>query len=215
MGRTGARYGSPAMRRRWEQEEAPAEEQPTAEPETSTSQEEDAVLGRTGSRFPSQSMLRRWEQDDAPEAPPEPEPEPVKTHFPRREELPWYRGAEAETGSDGQYAQLLRPYARTGGRTRSSYELPLERLISTSPTCTAAFLHAQPMDWQTIAGLCGHPRSVAEVAATMSVPIGVARVVISDMVDHGIVALHGTAGSSWGRPENALLQRVLDGLRRL
>ena len=56
---------------------------------------------------------------------------------------------------------------------------------------------------------------MAEVAALMSLPLGVARVLLSDMAGLGIVTVHQTASSAGNAPDLALMERVLSGLRRL
>lgn len=107
---------------------------------------------------------------------------------------------------------LVRPYAHTGGRTRASHDLALEALISSSEHVgdTAVLTtHHRRM----IVDLCRRPRSVAEVAALLSVPLGVARVLLGDLATAGVVVVHPTAGD--GAPELAFMRRVLVGLRRL
>jgi hypothetical protein len=49
----------------------------------------------------------------------------------------------------------------------------------------------------------------------LSVPLGVARVLLSDMAELGLVHIHGTERTAEGRPPMALMRRVLDGLQRL
>jgi Protein of unknown function (DUF742) len=115
----------------------------------------------------------------------------------------------------GEPAPIVRPYARTGGRTRSSLDLPLEALITTTaPPGVAADRYAHP-DHREIAILCQDVRSVAEVAALLGVPLGVARVLIADMARLGLVTVHNSAPPGGGAPDLALLERVLSGLRRL
>ena len=56
----------------------------------------------------------------------------------------------------------------------------------------------------------------AEVSAVLSIPLGVARVLLSDLIEMGVVSVHETNGGSvGGRADLALLERVLNGLRRL
>jgi hypothetical protein len=57
-------------------------------------------------------------------------------------------------------------------------------------------------------------RSVAEISARLRMPLGVVRVLISDLADQGRIRVYGT-GHGPGRPDRALLERVLSGLRRL
>jgi hypothetical protein len=58
--------------------------------------------------------------------------------------------------------------------------------------------------------------SVAEIAAHLSVPLGVARVLVSDLAEAGYVVIHPPADvtESGGQDPN-LLEKVLDGLRSL
>jgi len=114
----------------------------------------------------------------------------------------------------GDHAPIVRPYTRTGGRTRSSLDLPLEALIVTTAAGKSYDRYGQP-EHRDIANLCRDVRSVAEVAALMVVPLGVARVLIADMAGMGLVTVHGGASRDSDAPDLALLERVLSGLRRL
>ncbi|WP_157163175.1 DUF742 domain-containing protein [Actinoalloteichus spitiensis] len=113
-----------------------------------------------------------------------------------------------ETGS------LVRPYARTGGRTRPDYDLPIEALVSTSDRGreqrTAALA-----EHRSICGLCTETRSVAEIAAHLRLPLGVVRVLIGDMASLGLVLVHNSGLVTGDGPSLAFLERVLSGLRRL
>jgi len=115
---------------------------------------------------------------------------------------------------EGDDAPIVRPYTRTGGRTRSSLDPPLEALIVTTAAGKSYDRYGQP-EYRDIANLCRDVRSVAEVAALMVVPLGVARVLIADMAGMGLVTVHGGASRDSDAPDLALLERVLSGLRRL
>ncbi|HEX6352958.1 DUF742 domain-containing protein [Actinophytocola sp.] len=113
---------------------------------------------------------------------------------------------------------MVRPYAHTGGRTRSSHNLAIEALVSTSGHPSDAVLDEvlTTHHRRTIVDLCLQPRSVAEIAALLSMPLGVARVLLGDLATAGVVVVHPTAGSVGdGAPDIAFMQRVLVGLRRL
>jgi len=121
---------------------------------------------------------------------------------------------DGEAAWDGleQAFDLVRPYSWTGGRTTCSQELAVETLVS----ATGREPHPKiSPEHQAILGLCQTPRSVAEVAALLSVPLGVARVVLGDMAEAGSVVVHATASSATGAPDFALMQRVLSCLQRL
>jgi hypothetical protein len=111
-------------------------------------------------------------------------------------------------------ASVVRPYTWTGGRTAPVFDLAVETLVSTSE-------HGHDMaaltseEHRAVAELCRGPRSVAEVAALLSLPLGVVRVLLADMADIGLVVVHRSANGSSNTPDMALMERVLSGLRRL
>lgn len=109
---------------------------------------------------------------------------------------------------------IVRPYARTRGRTRSDYDLPIEALVTTVNGASNDYARMNP-EHRPIADLCHHVQSVAEVAAKLTLPLGVARVLLGDMARVGLVTVHATAGDATGQPELALLEKVLSGLRQL
>jgi hypothetical protein len=107
---------------------------------------------------------------------------------------------------------VVRPYILTGGRTEpTNRELALETLVSTTTYGTAAY-RTLDHEQSTIVLLCREFQSVAEIAARTGVPIGVARVLVSDLADAGHVQLHRPAVTGQ-RPDGQLLRRVLHGLR--
>ncbi len=111
-------------------------------------------------------------------------------------------------------AAAVRPYAWTRGRTKSGFDLAIETLVSTSQRGRDQMGTLQ-VEHRAVANLCSQTRSVAEVAALMSLPLGVARVLLGDMAGLGVVTVHQTAGSAGNAPDLALMERVLSGLRRL
>jgi len=104
---------------------------------------------------------------------------------------------------------MVRPYVRTGGRTRPAVDLAIEALVSTA----AGAPEPPGADHRAIVALCASPRSVAEIAALLEIPLGVARVLVADLAKDGGVVVHDTSGPDG--PNATLMQRVLDGLRRL
>lgn len=122
------------------------------------------------------------------------------------------RVIDAETQGAG--ASAVRPYAWTQGRTKSGLDLAIETLVSTSSRGRDQ-LSVLQVEHRSVAELCEQTRSVAEVAALLSLPLGVARVLLGDMAEIGIVNVHQTASSAGDVPDLALMERVLSGLRRL
>ncbi len=107
---------------------------------------------------------------------------------------------------------LVRPYAVTGGRTRPRYQLAIEALVFT--TTHGHDVGRLTPEYESIRNLCGEVRSVAEISAHLAVPLGVARVLVADMAEEGLVRVH-QPGNDEGQPDLALLERVLSGLRKL
>ena len=124
------------------------------------------------------------------------------------------RGVPVEQGGVEAGASAVRPYAWTRGRTKSGLDLAIEALVSTSQRAKDQIGLLQ-MEHRAVAELCEQTRSVAEVAALLSIPLGVARVVLGDMVGLNLVTVHQTATSAGNEPDLALMERVWSGLRRL
>jgi hypothetical protein len=103
-------------------------------------------------------------------------------------------------------------YALTAGRTRSTgLQLPIEALV------TVTELAARPSDdlqreHRMILEMGRRwPVSVAEVGAGLGVPVGVARVLVSDLANAGYLDVHLPAADD--RPSHVVLERLLNGLR--
>ncbi|WP_083934223.1 DUF742 domain-containing protein [Sciscionella marina] len=118
-----------------------------------------------------------------------------------------------ESEDPEESVSLVRPYAWTQGRTESKVPLELETMVSTAARYGSA--KSMGLEHQSIAELCRHPHSVAEVAAKLSVPLGVARVLLSDMAELGLIKVHQTVADDDMAAHLVLMERVLRGLRRL
>ncbi|MCX4819599.1 DUF742 domain-containing protein [Streptomyces sp. NBC_01142] len=121
----------------------------------------------------------------------------------------------AESAPANTHNPLVRPYAMTGGRTRPRYQLAIEALVST--TADPNRLQGQLPEHQRICRLCIEIKSVAEISALLTIPLGVARILVADLAEAGLVAIHQPGGdeSAGGQPAVTLLERVLSGLRKL
>jgi hypothetical protein len=120
----------------------------------------------------------------------------------------------ADDGDAHETGSMVRPYTKTGGRTRSDYDLAIEALVSTSERGRSPDAAVRP-EHRSICGLCLDTRSVAEVAAHLRLPLGVARVLIGDMAGLGLVLIHQSGMVVGDRPSIEFMERVLSGLRRL
>nr|WP_251512500.1 DUF742 domain-containing protein [Actinacidiphila bryophytorum] len=122
-------------------------------------------------------------------------------------------------GTGGRRSQtptgFVRPYAMTGGRTRPRYQLAIEALVST--TAEPERLRGQLPEHQRICLLCREIKSVAEISALLTIPLGVVRILVADLAEAGLVTIHQPGGdeAAGGQPDVTLLERVLSGLRKL
>jgi DNA-binding MarR family transcriptional regulator len=114
----------------------------------------------------------------------------------------------------GGEPSLVRPYSLTSGRTRPTIELALEALIQALPD-TGDLIELSNIE-AAIVELSQQSPSVAEIAARLSVPIGVARVLVADLVDNGYVQVLATLQDDSSDAERReLIERVLSGLRKI
>jgi hypothetical protein len=120
-----------------------------------------------------------------------------------------------ESDEPGVEANLVRPYTLTGGRTNARVDLPLEAPIRTMESGPAPRWPGNDVRAK-ILGLGIDSPSVAEIAARLSLPLGVARVLIGDLVMQGYLRVHTTLGESTTTDERReLIGRTLRGLRAL
>lgn len=107
----------------------------------------------------------------------------------------------------------VRPYFLTGGRTRTARPLGVETLVRTTDEGRDA-LGTLRFERRSIAAMCdGDGVSVAEVAARVGVPLGVARVLVADLADAGIVDVHDAPARI--EDDISLIQRLIHGVRAL
>ncbi|MFI1184852.1 DUF742 domain-containing protein [Streptomyces californicus] len=158
--------------------------------------------GAPGSEWPPQQPGAGWPQQQRYDSPRQPRIQPVQQHAP-------------EPAAPVAHNPLVRPYAMTGGRTRPRYQLAIEALVST--TADPSRLQGQLPEHQRICRLCIEIKSVAEISALLSIPLGVARILVADLAEAGLVAIHQPGGdeTAGGQPDVTLLERVLSGLRKL
>lgn len=113
-------------------------------------------------------------------------------------------------------ASVVRPYTLTAGRTTSQVDVPMEATVELTGT-------GHDQHWPShdpsgrIAGLCASERlSVAEIAARSGLALGVAKVLVGDLVSHGYLQLQNTLTDSTSSAERInLIERTLRGLRDL
>jgi hypothetical protein len=102
---------------------------------------------------------------------------------------------------------LVRPFMLTGGRTTPSRDgLRVETLIQARGSVSASLR----FEARQIVQLCRRPTSVAEVAAAVGVPLGVARILVADLVADGTVTMVQP-----GTLSVRLIERIRDRVRAL
>jgi hypothetical protein len=103
---------------------------------------------------------------------------------------------------------FVRPFIVTGGRTRPLHDgLRIETLVIATGTALSAQLH---FEQRQIVHWCRTPISLAEIAALIGVPLGVARVLVADLYTDHLVELREPKQV----PEH-LLERIRDLVRAL
>ena len=109
-------------------------------------------------------------------------------------------------------ARFVRPYTITAGRTKAAVDLPMEATLRIQPRDVSAD-DALGVGARLVLDLCDR-RSVAEVSALSSMPIGVVRVLLGDLVQQGLVRVQATITESSSKDERIeLIERTLRGLR--
>ncbi len=122
---------------------------------------------------------------------------------------------EREPWPTNREASLVRPYTLTAGRTDTDIDLPLEAPVQ---SLQAGLGHRWPPNDARgkIIQLCVSSPSVAEISARLDLPVGVARVLVGDLVLSGYLRVHRTLTERSTRDERyELIGRTLRGLKAL
>ena len=119
-------------------------------------------------------------------------------------------GARAKTNT--MKSKRVRPYTLTGGRTRTRHHLLVETLISV-PEFDPVLADALMPESRALYTRACQRLSIAELSATLTLPLGVVRVLISDLAGQNAVFIHPTAYAYQNNPQ--VLERILDGLKQL
>lgn len=112
-------------------------------------------------------------------------------------------------------ANLVRPYTLTSGRTDTTVDLPIEAPIETLQPALSQHWASGDVRGR-ICRLCTGSPSVAEIAAHLGLPLGVARVLVGDLVTSGYLRVQTTlTDRSTADERRDLIGRTLRGLRAL
>jgi hypothetical protein len=115
---------------------------------------------------------------------------------------------------DEEAGPVVRPYALIRGRTRPTGET-LD-LIAIITAVRGAHVDTSALDPEHLAVLriCRLPTSVAEIASDLDLPLGVVRILLGDLQDRSLIAIHHPIPPA-RLPDVQILKEVVDGLRRL
>jgi hypothetical protein len=123
-----------------------------------------------------------------------------------------------EDQADGQWVDqdagpVVRPYALTGGRTRPTGEsFDLLALVCAVRGVSLDLSQLEP-EQVTVLSRCRLPMPAADLASDLDLPLGVIRILISDLRERGLVTIHRPAPV--GLTDLKTLRDVADGLRRI
>ncbi len=119
---------------------------------------------------------------------------------------------ENEVWFDEEAGPLVRPYAVARGRTRPTrHDLEMTTLVVAVSTDRQVIVDRE---YAQILRMCRGPLSIAEVSAMLSLPLVVVKVLLSDLIDWGLIIFRSPPRTS-DVPRMELLQAVLDGIRKL
>lgn len=137
-----------------------------------------------------------------PPTPPQPPPEPA-------------RRAAAPSWLDAEAGPVVRPFAVTRGRARpvtGNFDL-VAFVLAEVPAAAELPPHLQP-EHRDIIEVTQEPAAVADVASALDLPLGVVRVLLSELVQDGLVSMHESV-TAVGRNDENVLKAVISGLRAL
>ena len=117
------------------------------------------------------------------------------------------RWADAESGP------VVRPYALTGGRTRPVGERFDLLALVCAVRGSGHDLSSLGPEQLTVLRSCRVPVPAADLASDLDLPLGVVRILISDLRERGLVTIHRARPA--GITDLKLLREVADGLRRI
>ncbi|WP_328899170.1 MULTISPECIES: DUF742 domain-containing protein [unclassified Streptomyces] len=135
---------------------------------------------------------------------------PGSPETPERPRTPrWY---------DDDAGPVVRPYAMTRGRTSSASRHRLDLIAIVVPEPEADDPDSDQLltpEHVEILELCDElPQSIAELASSLDLPVGVVRVLVGDLVDDELVHVTRPVPPA-ELPDVNLLREVINGLRAL
>ena len=143
----------------------------------------------------------------------QPVPEPSRASFAR----PFLKRESAQLATStvglGSSDPMVRAYTITGGRTNTEApQLRFESMVALTDKGVAVSAQLT-FERKKIVMLLDQPLSVAEISAKICIPIGVARVLVGDLVVGGILRLFDAPTDA--SQDISLVRELIDGIRNL
>ncbi|GAB2442336.1 DUF742 domain-containing protein [Nocardia tengchongensis] len=115
---------------------------------------------------------------------------------------------------DDAAGPLVRPYARTGGRTMGAgHDLDMLTVVVV-PNTAPPLRRAEP-EYTEIVRLCRLPLTVAEISAALRLPLAVTKILVGDLISDNILKFRAPASPESAPGDLNILRAVLDGIRKL
>ncbi|MEH1015899.1 DUF742 domain-containing protein [Micromonospora sp. CPCC 206060] len=115
---------------------------------------------------------------------------------------------------DDEAGPVVRPYAMTGGRVRPAAGFDLVAFVFAEPDADPDRHELTQPEHRRILRLATEPISVAEISAHLDLALGVVRVLLGDLLDARLIAMHEPPATSH-YPDDNILKAVVNGLRAL
>lgn len=132
-------------------------------------------------RLPDPRMIAAWEP---------PTPRSTEPPLPRRyNDTPGTAQGDQRSTERASPAEepVIRPFFLTQGRTRPvQHGLRIESIVVAAPAALYAPLR---FELRSIVVRCQQPQSLAEIASGLRVPLGVAKVLVADLLTEQLVSL--------------------------
>jgi hypothetical protein len=116
-----------------------------------------------------------------------------------------------DTWYDEDAGPLVRPYAVTGGRTRTDrQELQLITLVVAVGRLRRPDGHGLDLEYRQILQFCETPVSIAEISSVLELPLSVVKILVGDLVGWGLLIFREPA-----TPDLDVLKAVVHGIRQI
>ena len=123
-------------------------------------------------------------------------------------------GPDLNVHVGGDLRGEVRPYLMTGGRTAgANVNVAMETVVVVSDLARSVRPERVAFERASVLAECEQPRSAAEVAARLHLPLMVALVIVGDLVAEGLLEASTTAARQ--ADDIAFLERLIHGVSAL